>query len=74
MNWITTMPDIPDTWKGGMTEACKVLGKPGRPINLKTLARYCSLGVRYGGIDYKMGRSGRKFFTGKEIKRFWLTL
>ena len=68
-NWSNTRPDIPDTWKGNMTDAQRVLGQPGKPIAYKTLDKYAKLGKRNGGIDWWPGRHGRQF-TGKEIKRF----
>lgn len=74
MNWSLTMPDIPDDWKGGIVDTCKVLGQPGKPISKVTLRRYVALGRKAGGIGFKVSVSGRKVFTGYEIKRFWLHL
>lgn len=39
-NWSNTRPDIPDTWKGNMTDAQRVLGQPGKPIAYKTLDKW----------------------------------
>lgn len=66
MNLVKTCPNIPDNWKGGMTAASKELG-----IDRKTLSSYAKLGKRHGGIDWKLGKNGRKQFSGKEVKRFW---
>ena len=66
MNLVTTCPDIPDTWKGGISQASRILG-----LDRKTLSKYASLGKRRGGIDWNMAANGRKVFLGKEIKRFW---
>lgn len=59
-------PDIPDTWKGGRSATAKILG-----IDPKTLDKYSLLGKKNGGIDWSLGKTGRKQFSGKEVKRFW---
>lgn len=73
-NWRKTCPDIPDDWKGGMSDTQRVLGEPGKPIDYKTLDKYTKLTKRNGGIGWFPGKKGRKVFFGKEIKRFWLSL
>ncbi len=65
MNLVKTCPDIPDDWKGGMSDTCKLLG-----ISWKTLDKYAKLDNRRGGIRWKP-RNGRRLFSGREIKRFW---
>ncbi len=65
MNLVKTCPDIPDNWKGGMSDACRLLG-----ISWKTLDRYAKLGK----IKCVKSASGRRQFTGREIKRFWRNL
>lgn len=69
MNLVNVCPDIPDNWKGGMSAAAKVLG-----LCENSLRKYAMLGRRGGGIDWKPSKSGRKQFSGREIKRFWREL
>lgn len=66
MNLVNMCPDIPDSWKGGMSATAKVLG-----INRDTLRKYAGFGKYGGGIDWKTSKNGRKQFSGREIKRFW---
>ncbi len=66
MNLVNTCPDIPDSWRGGITETSRILG-----LHRNTISRLALLGRRYGGLDWKTSKSGRKLFTGKEIKRYW---
>jgi len=66
MNLVNVCPDIPDNWKGGMSDVCVLLG-----ITWKTLDKYAKLGKGRGGIDWKPSKNGRKQFSGREIKRFW---
>lgn len=68
MNLITTCPDIPDNWKGNLTQVSLILG-----LSPETIRRAANKGRRNGGIDWYPGRNGRKVFTGKEVKRFWLS-
>ncbi len=65
MNLVNTCPDIPDDWKGGMSDVCRLLG-----IAWKTLDRYIELGK----VECQVSVSGRRQFTGREIKRFWRSL
>lgn len=66
MNLVKTCPDIPDNWKGGISDTAKVLG-----ISPDTLRKYADLGKYNGGIDWRPTKAGRRVFIGKEIKRFW---
>lgn len=66
MNLVNVCPDIPDTWKGGMSATARVLG-----IDRDTLRKYANFGRRGGGIDWRPSKSGRKQFLGREVKRFW---
>lgn len=66
MKLVKTCPDIPDDWKGGVTEVASLLG-----MSRTTLLDKCSKKKRDGGIVWGTGRGGRKVFTGKEVKRFW---
>lgn len=66
MNLVNTCPDIPDDWKGGITEVAKILG-----LDRKTLRRYADKGRKRGGIDWIPGKNGRKQFSGKDVKIFW---
>lgn len=70
MNLSKTMPDIPDDWKGNVTDTCRVLGGE-KPISVTTLKKYAAIGRRHGGIDYNVNRKGLMVFIGKEVKRFW---
>lgn len=76
MNLRTDCPDIPDHWRGGVNEACRVLGKEGKPLDRSTLRKYALLGRAGGGLDPVKPRGGgntkrKMVFTGKELKRFW---
>jgi len=62
MNLVNVCPDIPDNWRGGMSDTSRLLG-----LSWKTLDRY----VRLGYIRCQTSASGRKQFSGREIKRFW---
>lgn len=62
MNLVKTCPDIPDDWKGGMSDVCRLLG-----ISWRTLDRY----VKLGKIKCVKSASDRRRFTGREIKRLW---
>lgn len=66
MKMAKVCPDIPDGWKGGVTDVARLLG-----VCPETVAKYAKLGRHNGGIDSKPGKSGRKQFTGREVKRFW---
>lgn len=57
-----TCPDIADKWRGGRSETARILG-----IDPKTLDKY----VRFGRIRCESNQDGRKWFFGREIKRFW---
>lgn len=59
-------PDIPDNWSGGRSETARLLG-----IDPKTLDKFAALGPKRRGIGYTVGKSGKKKFSGREIKRFW---
>ena len=67
MNLVCVCPEIPDNWKGGITATAQVLG-----LSRDTIMKYAALGKRNGGIDWTISRvSGRKQFSGREVKRFW---
>lgn len=66
MNLTKTCPDIPDEWKGGITDVAKTLG-----LSQATIRKYALIGKRHGGLDYTLANNGRMRFAGKEIKRFW---
>lgn len=69
MNLVNVCPNIPDNWRGGVTATARVLG-----IDPCTLRKYAKLGRMSGGIDWAPSKSGRKQFSGREIKRFWREL
>lgn len=66
MNLVTTCPDIPDNWKGGVNKVAEVLG-----LDRSTIWKAALKGKRFGGIDWTLGKNGRKQFSGKEVKRYW---
>lgn len=67
MNLVNECPDVSDNWKGGIPDVARLLG-----LNRKTIIKYAELGKRGGGLDWHVSRSsGRKLFSGKEVKRFW---
>lgn len=63
---VNVCPDIPDDWRGGVADVARILG-----ICPDTVAKYAKLGRRHRGLDWKPSMSGRKQFTGREVKRFW---
>lgn len=67
MNLRKTCPDIPDDWKGGITDACRILGE-GKPISDKTLRKHL------GSIRVTRRANGRIQLTGREVKRLWALL
>lgn len=69
MNLRKICPDIPDNWKGSITDSCRVLAEDGKRLSADTLRKYARLGKRNGGLDWKPSKSGKMMFTGKEIKR-----
>ena len=66
MNLVTECPDIPDSWKGGVNRVAEILG-----LDRSTIRKAAEKGKNFGGLDWKLGKNGRKVFTGKEVKRFW---
>lgn len=65
---VNVFPDIPDDWRGGSTAAAKLLG-----ISRTTLALAVARGPREGGIACRVSpANGRKVFTGRELRRFFL--
>lgn len=70
MNLRNTCPEIPDDWKGGIADTCRVLGGE-KPVTEDFLRKWARIGRRGGGIDWLPTKKGRMSFCGKEIKRFW---
>ncbi|MDE6268209.1 MAG: hypothetical protein K2M04_03910 [Muribaculaceae bacterium] len=66
MGLVNICPDIPDDWKGGVTDTARILG-----LSDDTIIRYTKLGRKGGGIEGKKSKRGRTVYYGKEIKRFW---
>ncbi len=66
MSLVNICPDIPDNWRGGVMDVSKVLG-----LSRESIRKAAILGKSDGGIDWIPGKNGRKWFTGKEVKRFW---
>lgn len=69
MNLRKTCPEIPDDWKGGMTDVCRILGDS-KPISPKTIKRWIELGL----IRPERGSNNRLRFTGAEVKHLWAIL
>lgn len=72
MNLAKTCPDIPDNWRGNITDTCKILGED-KPLSRNTIRKYIKSG-KDGGIRCMISSNGRILFSGKEVKRFWHTL
>lgn len=69
MNLRKTCPDIPDDWKGGISDVCRILGEF-KPISPKTIKRWIELGL----VKPERGSNDRLRFTGGEVKRLWTIL
>lgn len=69
MNARNTCPDIPDTWKGSMTDVCRVLGGD-KPVSSKTVRKY----IASGKIKARRGSNGRLQLLGRDVKRLWCLL
>lgn len=65
MNLRKTCPDIPDDWKGSMSDVCRILGDGDGSISDKTIRK------RLGEFDIKRGANKRLQFTGADVKRLW---
>lgn len=59
-------PDFKENSWYPMTYAAQALG-----ISRTTLLEAAKLGRRFGGIDWKIGRNGRKKFLGRELLRYY---
>lgn len=70
MNLTNVCPDIPDNWKGSITDTCRILGGD-KPLSDNTLRKYAKLGKQQGGIDWRPSKTGKMIFSGREVKRFW---
>lgn len=70
MNLRKTCPDIPDTWKGGITEVAKLLGEE-KPISQTTVIKYTQLGCSFGLFSISKGLNGRVQYTGVAVKTLW---
>ena len=73
MNLRKTCPDIPDSWKGGVSDVARLLGET-KPLSTDTIYKYVKLGRRNGGINSKRGLNGRLQISGKETKYLWSIL
>lgn len=58
-------PDVPDTGRYTITQAARIL-----EIHRHTLRNYTEQGL----IRCLYKPSGRKYYTGKSIKRLWRTI
>lgn len=66
MNIRNTCPDIPDSWRGGISDVARILGGD-RPVSRETVKKY----IRLGTIRALVSPSNRLVITGKEVKRLW---
>lgn len=73
MNLRKTCPDIPDDWKGSISDVARLLGEY-KPISRSTVLKYAQLGRRHGGINARPGANGRLQISGKEVKHLWSIL
>ena len=74
MNLRKVCPDIPNNWKGGISDVCRILGEEGKPLSYKTIRKYINLTRAHGGIKYSIGINGRIQIKGAEVKRLWRIL
>lgn len=74
MNLRKVCPDVPDNWKGGISDVCRILGEENKPLSPKTIHKYIKLGRVNGGIDCKVGINGRLQIMGVDVKRLWRIL
>lgn len=70
MNLRKTCPDIPDSWKGGITEVAKLLGED-KPISQTTVQKYTQLGCNIGLFNISKGLNGRVQYSGVTVKALW---
>lgn len=66
MNLRKTCPDIPDSWKGGISDVARILGGD-RPVSRETVKKY----IRLGKLKARVGVNKRLVITGKEVKHLW---
>lgn len=66
MNLRKTCPDIPDTWRGGVSQVAIVLGED-RPVSRDTVRKY----IRSSGIKPVAGLGNRAKYSGKDVKYLW---
>lgn len=73
MNLRKTCPDIPDDWKGSITDVCRVLGDE-RPLSPKTVRKHIlQLRQRAKG-NVNVAANGRLQISGAEVKQLWKIL
>ncbi len=73
MNLCKKCPEIPDTWRGSITDVAKILGGE-KPLSRKTVRKYIERGHSKGGIRASIAKNGRMRISGKEVKRLWALL
>lgn len=66
MNLRNTCPDIPDSWKGGISDVARILGGD-RPVSRQTVKKY----IQLGKLKARVGVNKRLVITGKEVKHLW---
>lgn len=67
-NMRNTKPEVAMDGRYSKTEACKLLGKENKPIQLRTLHRWAGrLNITYG-LRYC---NNEVFLTGKDIIKIW---
>lgn len=70
MNLRNTPPDLPDRWRGNVSDCCRVLGREGKPVDRKTFRSWTE---RMRTPSHWSGR-GREVWTGRDINRLWYSL
>lgn len=63
MTLVDERPDVKDSAKYSVAETCRLLG-----IHRNTLKKYTDAGFIRAGVGKA---SGRKYYLGSEIIRFW---
>ena len=68
MNIRNTEPNIPNAWRGNVTDCCVVLGRDGHPVDRHTFNAW----VRRYNVPCKWNsHRNARVFEGKDIKKLW---
>lgn len=63
MNLVNICPDIPDGWKGGVTDVARVLG-----LHAETIRRAAAKGRKNGGIDWIPARTVARYSAARRSR------